>query len=198
VRRALILAAVLATIAGIGVVVAGSSPNLAKCTRVGTADSDPLRGTDGRDVICALQGTDFISGRAGADKLFGDVGRDTIVGGKGPDILKGGKGRDRLFTVDGVGNDQSNGGAGVDFCYADPGDVARKCEHIFRRATLATANALAQAFDGSVNLGEELLSVTPTLTIPGPTSAVTVTVTVTKVAPFPACDPPPNIPPAPC
>jgi Ca2+-binding RTX toxin-like protein len=189
---------VVVTAAALFLVPASSSPNLAKCTKVGTPDRDALRGTPRRDVICALQGNDYISGGAGADKLFGDTGRDTIVGGKGSDIIKGGKGRGRLFSVDGLPNDVTNGGPGEDFCYADPGDIVRNCEHVFRRATLQTANALSRAFYGGLGLVEELLTVTPTLPPPVPGGTVTIVTTVTKIAPFPPCDPPPNIPPAPC
>jgi Ca2+-binding RTX toxin-like protein len=197
VQRTLILATVLATIVGVGMVAASSSPNLAKCTKVGSPDSDALKGTARKDVICALAGNDYISGGGGPDRLFGDAGRDTIVGGKGADIISGGKGRGRLFSVDGLANDRVNGGLGEDFCYADPGDILRNCEHQFRRASVETVNALGRAFDGGLGLVDELVSITPTVTIPPPVT-VTIVTTVTKLIPFPACDPPPNIPPAPC
>jgi Ca2+-binding RTX toxin-like protein len=99
-----------------------------RCTISGTGAADHLRGTAGRDVICAggggdqvaaLGGNDYVlagagddrvDGGPGADELLGDVGDDHLTGGTGPDGLYGERGRDRL-----------DGGAGADAVYGDPG-----------------------------------------------------------------------------
>ena len=71
------------------------------------------------------------------DNIRSDVER--VVGSKGGDLIddggqvvknvfKGGDGNDTINTVDGVGNDKIDGGAGAgDACSGDPGDTITNC-----------------------------------------------------------------------
>jgi len=118
-------------------------PPARHCTINGTRGNDIIRGTPGRDVICAGAGNDIVSGRGGNDVILGgsgnDIlrgedgndrieggsGNDILKGGSGNDILKGGSGRDTL--VGGSGNDILKGGGDPDSCTRDPGDRATSC-----------------------------------------------------------------------
>ena len=168
--------------------IATPSPPPSKCTQMGTAQADTMAGTDRKDVLCALQGNDFLSGADARDKLFGDTGRDAIVGGRGPDILKGLKGRDRLFAVDGKPNDLVNGNKGDDFCFADPGDTLKNCEHRFRHPNTRMMIALSDVFQEQGELAELLIEagVSPP---PAPVT-VTETVVIDPCAPGPPQPPP--------
>lgn len=96
------------------------------CTLYGTAKSDRLVGSPGRDTICGRGGNDKILGGGGADILRGGPGKDRLLGGSGPDILEGGPGPDRLEG--GAGRDQMQGGPGKDVCIGSARyDVARSC-----------------------------------------------------------------------
>lgn len=87
----------------------------------GTANSEQLLGSSGRDLIRGLGGDDTVFGFAGDDKLDGGDGDDYLSGGNGSfsgsgnDILIGGAGNDTLVGED--GNDMLIGGAGDDFYY---------------------------------------------------------------------------------
>lgn len=65
----------------------------------GTADSDVLRGNDGRNILLGLEGNNTLHGEAGNDLLFdgtqayGGDGDDTFYGGH---TLNGGNGNDRF------------------------------------------------------------------------------------------------------
>jgi Ca2+-binding RTX toxin-like protein len=90
-----------------------------RCTIVGTAGPDVLRGTSRRDVICGL---------GGDDRLFGSTGNDVLAGGGGNDRLEGGRGDDRVFgggglddLIGGDGHDRLDGGAGDDLLIARDG-----------------------------------------------------------------------------
>jgi Ca2+-binding RTX toxin-like protein len=76
-----------------------------RATIVGTAGSDDLEGTSGRDVIV---------GRGGNDELDGNGGRDLICAGRGNDDVAGDGGNDRLYG--GRGYDEIDGDAGSDLC----------------------------------------------------------------------------------
>ncbi len=65
-------------------------------TITGTAGSDKLRGTSGRDVIGGLGGNDNIKGRGGNDEIFGGDGNDKVRGNGGSDRIDGGAGTDEL------------------------------------------------------------------------------------------------------
>ena len=138
-----------------------SGRGLAKCTIVGTARADRLKGTRGNDVICGLGGSDRINGLGGSDVVYGGAGNDRIVGGKGNDRLIGNAGKDRLVgsagrdrliglagrdrLVGGKGadrlvasrdrrkGDRANGGPGRDTATVNRGDKARKVERVRRR-----------------------------------------------------------------
>ena len=107
-----------------------------RCTKVGTARADLLRGTAGKDVICGLGGNDKIWGLSGDDVLIGGAGNDTLVGGKGRDRLLGGAGKDRIVARDRV-RDYVNGGSGGDRATVDSKrgkDVVRSVERGVRKA----------------------------------------------------------------
>jgi Big-like domain-containing protein/hemolysin type calcium-binding protein/strictosidine synthase-like protein len=71
------------------------------CTILGTNRGDVLRGTPGRDVICALRGNDRLYGGRGRDLLLaaGDGGGDVLVGGRGFDRGRWDRG-DSAFSVE--------------------------------------------------------------------------------------------------
>jgi uncharacterized repeat protein (TIGR01451 family) len=105
------------------------------CTISGTGQADVLRGTAGRDVICAGGGDDRIVGLGGRDMLRGGAGNDRLVGGSsndrlfgqgGQDVLRGSGGSDRL--VGGASQDRFSGGGGRDRCRARGGEPSRGCE----------------------------------------------------------------------
>jgi Ca2+-binding RTX toxin-like protein len=94
----------------------------ARCTIVGNARANTLRGTSKRDVICGLGGNDRIRGRGGSDVLIGGPGRDTVNGNGGRDRLYGNGGNDKLISRDQKIGELLNGGSGRDRATADRGD----------------------------------------------------------------------------
>jgi Ca2+-binding RTX toxin-like protein len=76
-----------------------------QATIAGSAGSDDIEGTNGRDVIV---------GRGGHDELDGNGGRDLICGGGGNDDLAGDWGNDRIYG--GPGFDEVDGDEGRDLC----------------------------------------------------------------------------------
>jgi hypothetical protein len=120
----------------------------ARCTIVGSARADTLRGTSGRNVICGRGGgdtihgnggSDLVRGEGGNDKLYGDaaidrldggLGADTLTGGGGRDESRGGGGNDTFYAKDGV-RDSLVGGPGTDRSRADRIDVRRTIERRF-------------------------------------------------------------------
>jgi hypothetical protein len=119
-----------------------------RCTIVGSARGDVLRGTPRNDVICGRggndtvyggEGHDLIRGGSGNDRLYGQGGREYIVGGPGADVLRGGGrddelfgglGADVLFARDGV-PELVHGGPGRDRARADRADGLRAVERRF-------------------------------------------------------------------
>jgi len=91
----------------------------ARCTIVGSARADVLRGTSGRNVICGRGGNDRLYGNGGNDLLRGEGGADKLYGGAGIDRLDGGLGTDTLNGN--AGKDQERGGGGADTFYAKDG-----------------------------------------------------------------------------
>jgi Ca2+-binding RTX toxin-like protein len=94
----------------------------ARCTIVGSARANVLRGTRKKDVICGLGGNDRITGRAGNDVIIGGPGRDTVNGQSGRDRLYGNGGNDKLISRDRKIGEPLNGGSGRDKATADRGD----------------------------------------------------------------------------
>ena len=119
-----------------------------RCTIVGSAAGEVLRGTRRNDVICGRRGNDTIYGGAGHDlivaghgndRVFGEGGREYIAGGPGADVLRGGgrddelfggRGADVLFARDGV-PELVHGGPGRDRARADRADGLRAVERRF-------------------------------------------------------------------
>jgi hemolysin type calcium-binding protein len=119
-----------------------------RCTIVGSARGEVLRGTPGQDVICGRggndtiyggEGHDLVIGGYGNDRLNGQGGREYVVGGPGADVLRGGgrddelfggRGADVLFARDGV-PDLVHGGPGRDRARADRVDGLRAVERRF-------------------------------------------------------------------
>jgi Ca2+-binding RTX toxin-like protein len=84
-------------------------------TKVGTAQSETIRGTQGNDVIVARGGNDLIFGRGGKDVICGSVGFDQILGGGGNDKLFGGNDTD--FLNGGAGTNTIDGQGAGDWAY---------------------------------------------------------------------------------
>jgi len=94
-----------------------------------TCTGKPCRGTNTRDTLNERNGNRL------SDTIYGLKSTDSINAGsfeRDRDQLYGGPGNDRLNAVDDDGNDNLNGGPGVDTCNgdrgADFGDVGTSCE----------------------------------------------------------------------
>src|SRR5262249_15636153 len=74
-------------------------------TLVGTDTADDLIGGDGNDSLDGGKGNDSVVGNDGNDLLTGGDGDDTVQGGVGDDLIVGGHG---------LGDDEYDGGPGVD------------------------------------------------------------------------------------
>ena len=61
---------------------------------IGSAYSDQVLGTDGRNILRGEGGSDLLKGYGGTDQLFGGKGSDSLVGGAGADELRGDAGFD--------------------------------------------------------------------------------------------------------
>jgi RTX calcium-binding nonapeptide repeat (4 copies) len=99
-----------------GSTVSGSANGVSK---TGTNSANRMVGTSGRDVLCGLGGNDRLFGRGNGDFLVGGLGRDRVFGGGG---------NDRIDLRDGVrGNDEGDGGPGLDVCRKDANDRRTSC-----------------------------------------------------------------------
>jgi hypothetical protein len=94
-----------------------------------TCASKPCRGTNMRDTLYERNGNRV------SDAIYGLKSADRINAGtfeKDRDQLYGAPGNDKLNAVDDDGNDNLNGGPGIDTCNgdigADFGDVGTSCE----------------------------------------------------------------------
>lgn len=108
---------------GLGPPPGGPSPSAPKCfgktaTIVGTARSERLVGTPGRDIIVGFGGRDRIIGGDGTDLICGYKGNDSIASGGGRDLVSGGPGNDTLVTK--RGPDRVFGNAGNDRIFLGP------------------------------------------------------------------------------
>lgn len=104
-------------------------------TRSGSASSETINGTAGRDVIVSLRGDDVIFGKGGDDLICAGDGNDQIHGGGGDDSVLGGAGNDQAFgqggddtLLGGLGGDLLGGGANEDSCHGDNGADRGFCE----------------------------------------------------------------------
>ena len=113
---------------GPGAIAIEERPRL-ECTITGSNQEDHLRGTEGRDVICARGGGDRIRGMGGDDVLIlgpgNDVfdagpGDDRVLGGNGRDFGIGGRGDDRIFLMS--GGDIAEDWYGLDLIVGGVGD----------------------------------------------------------------------------
>lgn len=98
--------------ANVGTLPGGSIMRRAKCTIIGTAKSDHIKGSKGNDVICGLGGNDRINGNGGRDIIDTGSGSDRVKGARGRDAVAGLAGRDRLYGN--AGHDRIGGGAAAD------------------------------------------------------------------------------------
>jgi Ca2+-binding RTX toxin-like protein len=80
----------------------------------GAGGNDDLFGLGGNDQLIGGPGNDFLQGGAGDDFLDGGGGNDTLVGLGGNDTVLGGDGDDTIIGGQGAGNDQYDGGRGID------------------------------------------------------------------------------------
>jgi Ca2+-binding RTX toxin-like protein len=82
-----------------------------------------------------------MGGGSGDDQMLGMQGSDSVSGGSGDDVIDvhaydddgadrahGGSGDDEIWSADGVGNDDVDGGSDADQCTTDPGDAVSACE----------------------------------------------------------------------
>ncbi len=73
-----------------------------------------VTGTGDPDTLTGDFGDNALSGLAGDDLLLGLQGNDRLVGGAGADRMFGGDGSDRFVAENSDGDDQIDGGAGID------------------------------------------------------------------------------------
>ena len=102
-----------------------TNPAGSGCTITGGNNSETLRGTPRKDVICALGGNDRVNGLGRNDILKGGPGNDRITDKRGKDRLVGQGGKDVLRSRDGQRGDVLKGGPGRDRAIKDRGDRAR-------------------------------------------------------------------------
>lgn len=96
-------------------------------TVLGGNGHDDIDGGSGDDSLVGGNGTDTISGGADHDTLDGGGGSDDLYGGSGNDLIRTGEGHDEAyghsgndrFYVEGFGDNDINGGSGVDLYVAD-------------------------------------------------------------------------------
>lgn len=81
---------------------------------IGNALNNVMQGGSGDDSILSGSGNDTLLGGSGSDNLSGDSGSDTLIGGDGNDTVKGGEGNDFIVGGDGAGDDNYDGGIGID------------------------------------------------------------------------------------
>ena len=102
----------------------------------GLCPTEDVDGTSGEIVGDA--GDDLTDGSLRGEDLYGDSAADTLRGGPHADFVQGGRGPDRMFGyvekdyidgVDGIaGNDELDGGWGIDHCVGDEGDTFVSCD----------------------------------------------------------------------
>nr|WP_275672481.1 calcium-binding protein [Thermomonas alba] len=119
----------------------------------GTASSETLNGTSGKDLMFGGNGNDTLNGAANDDRLLGEAGNDTLYGGAGTDKLEGGLGDD-TYTIDdnldvivelaGEGNDLVN--ASVTYAL---GDNVERLTLTGSAAINGTGNALDNTLIGN-------------------------------------------------
>jgi Ca2+-binding RTX toxin-like protein len=88
----------------------------------GEAGNDYILTGSGNDLAYGGLGNDVINGGSGQDQLQGEGGDDRLDGGAGDraaDLAFGGEGNDSFVWAPGDGNDQFQGGAGVDALHLD-------------------------------------------------------------------------------
>lgn len=121
---------------------------------------DHLYGDAGHDYITGDEGNDIIYGGADDDILYGDsfdgsgAGFDDIYGEQGNDLLLGGDGWDNLYGGDdndilhgGAGEDQLDGGTGVD-----------TASYEFSNTGVEVNISTGEAYDGDAN-GDTFISI---------------------------------------
>jgi Ca2+-binding RTX toxin-like protein len=83
----------------------------------GEGGNDYIHTGSGNDLAYGGMGNDTINGGSGQDQLQGESGNDFLDGGAGDraaDLAFGGEGSDSFIWAPGDGNDQFQGGAGID------------------------------------------------------------------------------------
>lgn len=83
----------------------------------GTAGNDIITGSADHDMIAGGDGNDIIDGGDGRDYITGGAGDDSLIGGywlAEDDTLIGGAGNDVFIWNSAYGNDEIQGGDGVD------------------------------------------------------------------------------------
>ncbi len=114
-RSILLLAMMLFGLIIVGGVALAATITCGTSSCTGTNSSDTLNGNTNNNRMAGGGGNDTVKGVGGNDFLFGDQGDDTLQGGNGSDFLN---------SADFVqGNDTVDGGAGINICVVDKGDL---------------------------------------------------------------------------
>jgi Ca2+-binding RTX toxin-like protein len=80
------------------------------------AIAQPIKGTQGDDVLTGTEADDRMVAKKGNDQASGQAGNDDITGNKGDDLLNGDDGDDTLTGNQGA--DEIDGGTGSDLIKA--------------------------------------------------------------------------------
>lgn len=95
-----------------------------------TEGACPTQDIDSTERSDEVAGTgDDLYGDSAADELNGSPDADFLQAGRGPDRMFGSADNDYIDGVDGIpGNDELDGGGGIDHCVGDEGDTFENCE----------------------------------------------------------------------
>jgi len=75
---------------------------------------EEVRAGSGNDILTASFNGSQLDGGGGNDQLLGGKSADTLYGGDGNDSVNAGNGNDLIIGGDGAGDDNYNGGKGID------------------------------------------------------------------------------------
>jgi hypothetical protein len=97
---------------------------------LGRGRFEDARGGPGADEIRGGPAPDGLFGDRGSDRIYGGPGSDGLLdGGTGRDVIRGGPKQETcILANDGAPGDFVDAGRGVDFVFADPGDIVINAE----------------------------------------------------------------------
>jgi hypothetical protein len=82
--------------------------------RLGTAEGEPLTGSEGMDYLNGRGGDDYLYALGGDDTIYGGRGNDRIYPGEGADEVYAGAGNDLIYARDTASYDYIDCGGGFD------------------------------------------------------------------------------------